>query len=80
MSLKFKDTNGEKTVVTEEHLENTYVNKNGDEKKELDNLLTSIGNIKKDFDIDWKPVLNDSGSIVPEFTLIIDGDRYVVEV
>ena len=80
MSLKFKDTNGEKTVVTEEYLENTYVNKNGDEKKELDDLLTSIGNIKKDFDIDWKPVLNDSGLIVPEFTLIIDGDRYVVEV
>ena len=80
MSLKFKDTNGEKTVVTEEYLENTYVNKNGDEKKELDNLLTSIGNIKKDFDIDWKPVKNDSGWIVPEFTLIIDGDRYVVEV
>ena len=80
MSLKFKDTNGEKTVVTEEYLENTYVNKNGDEKKELDNLLTSIGNIKKNFDIDWKPVLNDSGLIVPEFTLIIDGDRYVVEV
>ena len=80
MSLKFKDTNGEKTVVTEEYLENTYVNKNGDEKKELDDLLTSISNIKKDFDIDWKPVLNDSGLIVPEFTLIIDGDRYVVEV
>lgn len=80
MSLKFKDTNEEKTVVTEEYLENTYVNKNGDEKKELDGLLTSIGNIKKNFDIDWKPVLNDSGLIVSEFTLIVDGDRYVVEV
>lgn len=77
MSLKFKDTNGEKTVVTEEYLESTYVNKNGDEKKELDGLLTSIGNIKKNFDIDWKPVKK-SGWIVPEFTLIIDGDRYVV--